>query len=130
MSPFRVILTYPDVKVEVLVRHRLDIEPYRRYCRDYFANLLRLSIQTPACITWLPLRLGVQLMLCLFQSATYLQPVKKGSLASIVLPFVISLHLCRTLSYRQPYKTQYEYPCLLLRPDQPREFRNIAAHDV
>jgi hypothetical protein len=38
----RVHWTYPDVKVEVLVGYRLDVESYCWYGGDYFANLCRL----------------------------------------------------------------------------------------
>ena len=31
---------------------------------------------------------------------------------------------------RAPYKSQNQYPCLLLRPDQRLEFGNVAAHGV
>ena len=43
--------TYPDVKVQVLVRHRLDIEAYCWYRGDDFADLgigQRVSLQCHA----------------------------------------------------------------------------------
>lgn len=32
-------MAYPDVKVEVLICYRFDVEAYCRYCCDYFADL-------------------------------------------------------------------------------------------
>jgi hypothetical protein len=59
---------YPNVEVEILIRDGLDIEAYRRNCRDYFADLGMLS----ALLVWL-------------QVVTYLQSVQERRLARIVL---------------------------------------------
>lgn len=44
------MVTYPDVKVEVLVFYRLDVEAYRGYRRDNLADLPCVSATPPSLL--------------------------------------------------------------------------------
>lgn len=75
-------LTYPNVEIEVLVRHRFDVKSNGRYCCDYFADL-RSCQSTLYARLEVPHALSFECIVAIFLA--YLQPIQQGCLASIIL---------------------------------------------
>jgi hypothetical protein len=136
--------TYPDVEVEVLVRHGFDVEADCGDRGDYLADLIlllaiHLSSSKQKQGIFCPLVPPLSVMWG--SGVEVIASSGKGGKVPLVCTAALSCPRCpvrvsSAMSARagwiwdRPYQSQDQYPRLLLRPDQPGELRNVAAHGV